>query len=219
MAGRSRCPACSHSLAWRELIPLVSFLAQAGRCRHCRGKISRRYPAVEAATALLFAAGGLLLPDWPRLVLYLIIVSFFIALFVYDLEHYLVPDRISLPAIVVISVLQLFLGFPLLSLVWGAASGALWFLAQFLLSRGRWVGGGDIRLGLLMGVVLGWPLVWLALMLSYVGGSAAALLLIAIGKKTLKSRLPFATILLPATLAVWIWGGSWWRWYLGLLGF
>lgn len=216
---RSACPACGRKLRWRELVPLVSFILLSGRCRACGRRISWRYGAVEAGAALLFLAGGLLSPDWRWLALYLVVVSFFLVLFVYDLYHYLVPDRISLPAIFAVLFLGAAFGRPLLSLLLGAAAGAGWFLAQFLLSRGRWVGGGDIRLGLLMGALLGWPRVWLGLMLSYAAGSLIALVLIALGKKTLKSRLPFATILLPSALVAWLWGDGLWQWYVGLLGF
>lgn len=219
LSGHSACPDCKHALSWCDLIPVLSFLALAGRCRYCGGRIAWRYPAVEFSGAVLFAAGWLLVPDWRELLIYLAVVSFFLALFVYDLYYYLVPDKISLPAIATILSLNLAFGRPAFSLLAGAALGASWFLAQFAVSKGRWVGGGDIRLGLLIGALLGWPRVWLGLMLSYIAGSLVALVLIAFGRKTLKSRLPFATILLPATLVVWLWGEGIWRWYLGAFGF
>lgn len=231
--GRSHCPACGRVIAWRDLIPLASFVALAGYCRHCRQRISWRYPAVEAAGGVLFVLGGLVLGpavfSWPglaHLALYLTAASFFFALFMYDLEHYLIPDRIVLPAIAVVVILNILaaaFGGSAPASAWflllGALTGGFWFLWQFLVSRGRWVGGGDIRLGLLMGALLGWPRVLLALMVAYIGGGLLALCLIFLGKKTFKSRLPFATILLPSALIVFLWGDDLWRWYLGLLGF
>lgn len=231
--GRSACPHCGRPLWARDLIPLVSFMVLHGRCRACAGKISWRYPTVEAASGALFVLGGLVLSDgaasWAiigRLLVYLTAVVFGLILFLYDLDHYLVPDKIVLPGAAVILILNFIFGAPASSVasrippaLLGAAAGGFWFLWQFLVSRGRWVGGGDIRLGLFAGALLGWPLVWLGLMLSYLGGSLAALLLIAVGKKIMKSRLPFATILLPSVLIVFLWGEEIWRWYLGILGF
>lgn len=231
--GRSRCPACGRLIAWRDLIPIASFILLAGRCRHCRQRISWRYPAVELTSGVLFVLGGLVLGpavlSWPglgHLALYLTAASFFLVLFMYDLEHYLVPDRIVLAAIALVLILNLLAAvFEVAAapsawfLLLGAGAGGIWFLWQFLVSRGRWVGGGDIRLGLLMGALLGWPQILLALMVAYIGGSILALGLIVTGKKTFKSRLPFATILLPSALIVFLWGDNLWRWYLGLLGF
>ena len=218
-AGRSYCPHCRRRIRWYDLFPLVSFLILRGRCRFCRRRLARQYPLVELAAGGLFFLGALYLPWDLTLVTYWAAVAFFTVLFVYDAAYYLVPDKVSLPAIAVIFLLNLMRGLSLGPLVLGAALGGAWFLAQFLVSRGRWVGGGDIRLGLLLGVLLGYPLLVLGLLLTYIGGSLIALFLLGLGRKKLDSRLPFATMLLPSALAVFLWGENIWRWYGSWLGF
>ncbi len=90
---------------------------------------------------------------------------------------------------------------------------------QASISGGRWVGGGDIRLGAMLGALLGHPWIWLALLLAYLFGSLVAIVLLALGKKGRQDHLPFAAFLLPAGLAVWLWGGWIWEGYLRILGY
>jgi len=217
--GRSHCPRCRHTLAWYDLLPVVSFFALGRRCRHCQAKISWQYPLVEMATGLLFALGLYSVNGFWPLLTYFAAVAFFMALWVFDATSYLVPDRVSLPAIAVIFILNAVAGIKISSLLIGALVGGLWFLLQFAISRGRWVGGGDVRLGVLIGVLLGYPLVFIGLALAYLGGSLIAAILLISGRKRFGSRLPFATMLLPAALAAWLWGAQIWQWYFTALGF
>lgn len=190
-----------------------------GRCRYCRHHLSWQYPLVEAATGALFLAGGVWISTPLAWLVFSIASAFFMVLFVIDARYYTVPDEISLPAMAVIFLLNLARGVSWWSLIIAVLIGGGWFLAQFSISRGRWVGGGDIRLGLLMGAFLGYPLIILGLMMAYIGGSIIAIGLLLAGRKKLGSRLPFATMLLPAALAAFLWGEGIWRWYMGLLGF
>ncbi len=217
--GRSKCVNCKKTIAWYDLIPIISFVILFGKCRKCGAKLSLQYPIVEFLTAVLFVFGGFIFAPGIYLVLYFFVVCFFILLFVFDICSYIVPDTISLPAIVCIFALNYFATRSFVSLAIGGVFGASWFLFQFLVSRGRWVGGGDIRLGAIMGVLLGHPLIWLGLMVSYMSGSVIALFLIALKRKKMESRLPFATILLPATFFTWIFGERMWDWYVSFLGF
>ena len=93
------------------------------------------------------------------------------------------------------------------------ASG--FFFLQFVISKGRWIGGGDIRLGLLMGVILGWPNILVALMLAYVLGAVVGLLLVATRKADMKSAVPFGTFLTVATVVAMFYGNRIVEWYLG----
>jgi len=217
--GRSHCPRCRHVLAWYDLVPVVSFFLLGRRCRHCQARISWQYPAVELATGILFAFGLYFVHGFWPLLIYFAAVTFFTALWVYDATTYLVPDQISLPAIVVIAALNLFSGASAAMLAVGAVLGGVWFLLQFVISRGRWVGGGDVRLGVLVGALLGYPGIIIGLAFAYLGGSLIAAVLLLLGRKRFGSRLPFATILLPAALAAWLWGADIWQWYLTALGF
>jgi prepilin signal peptidase PulO-like enzyme (type II secretory pathway) len=97
--------------------------------------------------------------------------------------------------------------------------GAGFFLFQFVISRGKWIGGGDIRLGLLMGFALGWPGILAGIFLAYIIGSLVGLYLLATKKKTLSAKVPLGVFLSPATLLILFWGEVLIDWYLGLLLF
>ena len=153
ISGRSYCPKCSNMIAWYDNIPLFSFLILRGRCRHCHKKISWQYPLVEFATSLLFALaflknisspdlGILLARDW------LIIASLMIV-FVYDLRWQLVPMLIVWPVTGVVFILNLLLGFSWQSIVLSGLLGAAFFLIQYIVTKKRGLGEGDIWLGLL----------------------------------------------------------------------
>jgi prepilin signal peptidase PulO-like enzyme (type II secretory pathway) len=167
-----------------------------------------------------------LLRDW-------FLIAAMVVIFVIDLRWYLILDIISLPAAAIIFVLNLLAGDPTYNLcrlenLWScnplswsgllisAIIGGSFFLIQFLVSRGRWVGGGDIRLGLLMGLALGWPQILIALMLAYFSGSIVGLALMAAGKKQWGSSLPFGVFLAPATIATLFWGKEILHWYLNI---
>ena len=219
LISRSFCPNCRNKLVWYDLIPVLSFLILKCRCRFCQKKISWQYPAVELISGLFFVSAIFWVNTAPEYILYLAVVSFFISLFVFDIKEYIIPDKISLPAIVVIAFLNIFFFGNALGIVLGGLIGGIWFLAQFLISKGRWVGGGDIRLGILGGVLLGHPLIWLSLMVAYIGGSIIALFMILVGKKKIGDKLPFATLLLPAFFVTWLWGDIIWAYYLNFIGF
>jgi prepilin signal peptidase PulO-like enzyme (type II secretory pathway) len=215
---RSQCQHCARVLRWYQLIPVVSYIAIRGKCSACKKPISIQYLLVELATGGLFVLGGVVVTTAFDALLYVVVVSFFLILFLYDYKTYLVPDKVAIPGIIIIGFLNVFSGALLNSILLGGVFGGAWFLAQFILSRGKWVGGGDIRLGMLMGVLLGHPLIWLGLGAAYIGGSVIALGLMLTRRKSLKSRLPFATLLLPASFVVWLWGDSLWAWYSQLIG-
>ncbi|MBI2636903.1 MAG: prepilin peptidase [Parcubacteria group bacterium] len=218
LAGRSVCVRCGKRIRWHDLFPVVSFLTLRGRCRFCGARISVQYLASELAVGALAVLGAFVVSSPVHALLYLAVVSFFTVVVIYDARTYVIPDRIVIPAIVVIGLLNAAVLSAARPLALGAFVGGLWFLAQFALSRGRWVGGGDIRLGVLIGVLLGYPMVWVGLGVAYIGGSAVALALVAAKRVTFGSRLPFATLLLPATFATWLWGSEIWVWYRSMIG-
>lgn len=225
LRGRSMCTNCHTLLEARDLIPLVSFFLLRRRCRHCRSKISWRYPIIEAGTGALFVLTyGLFLRDAPeglvqsvmlgehgRSIIILVrnwfYISVLLALFYYDLRWSLVPDRITVPAIVIGFIVQLML-FPqaFLFTVLATCVGAGFFAAQYLVSRGAWIGGGDIRLGALMGVMLGWPAVLIALFGAYIAGAVVAIVLLALRLKNRKSEIPFGPFLTGATVIALLYG-------------
>ena len=207
LKGRSYCPFCEHDLTFWDLIPLFSFVFLKGKCRYCQKPISWQYPLVELATALAF-----LLLIWHfglgyEFFVYLIYTCFLLVIFTYDLRYYLIPDKVSLPAMVVAFLLSFFvLKISLISLLGGALIGGGFFLVQFVVSKGKWIGGGDIRLGILMGVMLGYQQLLVALFIAYLLGSFIGLGLIIFGKKKLRSQVPFGTFLSLATFIAFLFG-------------
>ncbi len=226
--GRSHCPRCRHALAARDLVPVVSYAALRGRCRFCRGAIGWSYPLIELATAALFviavtvrlgpaASGGIAAvldaPGWPFLLRDLAAILVLEQIFLYDLWYGFILDQVSLPAIVVFFFWNLLLGAPPESLLVAAGVGGGFFLAQYMVSGGKWIGGGDIRLGVLMGVLLGWPDILPALFLAYVSGGAVGAVLLASRSRKLGSQIAFGTFLSVATLVVLLWGQGILAWY------
>ena len=224
--GRSFCQNCKKIISWRDNIPLFGFLNLKGRCRFCQAKISLQYPLVELAVAVFFVLAYLQsdfsvfdfqVYDFLFLIRDFGLISFLIIVFVYDLRWYLILDSVVIPAIIFAVAMNLFLGYGLMNLLLGIIIGGGFFLVQFLLSSGRWIGGGDIRLGILMGAILGWKLLLVAMFLAYVVGSIISIGLIFSKRKKFSSKIPFGTFLSAATIASMLYGEIILQWYLNFL--
>ena len=122
------------------------------------------------------------------------------------LKYQLILDKIVLPAILIIFIFNLLIGLPLKNYLFAALVVTLFFALQFIVSRGHWIGGGDLRLGFLLGLVVGWPGVLLTLVIAYVTGAIIGLLLIANKHKKLSSAVPFAPFLIFGALITLFWG-------------
>ena len=162
LSGRSFCPSCKKKINWYDNIPVLSYFVLKARCRWCHKPISAYYPLVELITAILFLIIYLAAPEPYLLIRNWVFAFLLIIIFIYDLKYYLILDKISIPAVIVALIFNLFL-INFLNLLLAAFVLSAFFLLQFLLSRGRWIGGGDIRLGFLIGIMLGWPQALLAL--------------------------------------------------------
>ena len=214
--GRSFCPSCKKTLRVRDLIPLLSFLWLRGKCGFCRKKIPQHYFWVELCTALVFGLAAfsigfqnLLLLAWNLL---FITVLIFLASF--DFQFTEIPDEVSLPA-AALAFLGSFLNFtvtPLMSLT-GLLVGGGFFAIIVLLSQGRWMGGGDIRMGLLLGALLGWKGFLVALFLASFSGSVLGIIQILQKKRKLKSALPFAPFLTAGGIIALLFGEGIWAGY------
>jgi len=225
---RSKCLACSHQLAWYDLFPVFSFLSLGGKCRYCKIKISWQYPLVEIVTGAFFV---LLFvknftgynPNLFSVIFYVLLVYIFSSLaviFVYDLRHYIIPDEVIYPAIAIgfVFVLLSFYvgGYDAYYLANHAISAAIaggFFLFLVVVTKGKGMGGGDVKLGLLMGLVLGFPEIFLALFLSFVSGALVGVTLIIFGKKKMKSMVPFGPFLVFGFLVSYFWGAEIIAWY------
>jgi len=208
LGGRSYCPSCWHSLNWLDLIPVLSFLLLKAKCRYCQKPISWQYPLVEIATGLFF----LLILNFQFSIFNLIIACFLIVIFVYDLKHFIIPDKVVFPAILV-SGLYLFLRYDA-SYIYAAFGAALFFFLFVFLSRGKWMGIGDIKLAFLMGLFLGFPNILVALFLAFLIGAVVGIALITTKKKELKSEIPFGPFLVLGTFIALLWGERLVDWYL-----
>ena len=251
MHGRSFCPSCSHTLAWYDLIPLVSFALLRGKCRYCAKPISAQYPLVEFATGVLFVfvllklhlviptpsglktlqgLNDLVSLSFPQILelFYLwAIVSFLVVIFVYDLKHFIIPDKVLYPALGLVVLWRLLLHFQIAENVislgflqaglagFGAAG---FFLAIYLLSKGRAMGFGDVKLALFMGLFLSWPNILVAMSLAFGAGAIVGLVLIFLKRKTMRSEVPFGPFLIAGTFAALFWGEPLVDWYLSSMG-
>lgn len=195
LKGRSFCPHCKKNIAWFDNIPLLSFIFLGGRCRHCRKRISLRYPVIEIAAGI----GFLLVPRSAGVAgLALLIILF--AIFIIDFEYQIIPD----------SLIFLGLFFSLFtnhySLITSLLAG--FFSASFLLlihlaTRGRGMGLGDVKFAVLGGALVGSKLAVPWLLLSFLTGAMVSIILILWGKKRLKDKIafgPFLVIAIPVSL-------------------
>jgi leader peptidase (prepilin peptidase)/N-methyltransferase len=212
----SACMSCSAPIAWYDNIPLVSFLVLRGRCRHCGTRIGLLYPAVELMSALLVSGCVLAFGLTPRAAISAFFCCVLVAISAVDIEHRIVPDRIVLPATVLVLVAQT-LRAP--SLEWLlCALGASLFLFLAVLAYPAGMGMGDVKLALLMGAALG-KLVAVALMLGMVAALVPGLyLLVRHGQAARKMAIPFAPFLALGSIVA-LFAGKWvLDAYLNLLG-
>ena len=230
LRGRSYCPHCKHTLGWQDLIPVVSFFLLRGQCRYCKEKISWQYPVVEIATASLFLLSfKFQVSNFNQIssieilnLFYLwAIAALLVVLFVYDLKHYILPDKIVFPAIGIVLAYRVFevwgLGFAWdLGFVVSGFAAALFFFAIFALSRGRAMGFGDVKLAAFMGLFLGWPNILVALFVAFFVGAIIGIGLMLLKKKGLKSEVPFGPFLIGGTFAALFFGDALVDWYLAL---
>ena len=143
-------------------------------------------------------------------------------IFVYDLRHYIIPDKVIYPAILVAGswqlVARIFLNLTtnhqLLTTIFSALGASAFFLLIFLISRGKWLGFGDVKLGFFMGLFLGFPNILMALFFAYLIGAIIGIGLIFAGKKTLKSEVPFGPFLVTGTFITLFFGNQIINWYL-----
>ena len=228
--GRSMCPHCRHVLAPKDLIPVVSWLTLRGRCRYCGTKFDDT-PFAELLTPVAFVLSYLW---WPtqiqgaslfQLVMWLAFVVAFVALTVYDLRWMLLPDVVVYPliAIAVVEVGVLAFGFHEgWTEVVGAASGALviagLFYLLYVVSKGRWIGGGDVKLGVVLGLLVGGPMHGaLLLFVASLAGVLFAVPQMLAGKAGRRAQIPFGPFLMLALFVVQLFGTSMVDWYERLL--
>lgn len=206
--GRSFCPACKHKLAYYDLLPLFSFLWLKAKCRYCKKKIAWQYFWVELATAVVFVAQYFYwgYENYWALLFWWVMSGFLIIIFLYDLKYQLIYDRFSLPAIALALGWQFWQG----NLEWWSILGGLLlgggsYLLLYLFSKGKDVGGGDIRLGALLGALVGVAdfLYWL--LFSYLIAIIFLLSYIIVKRRKIK-YLPLGPFLILGFIVVYFFG-------------
>ena len=212
----SACMSCSKPIAWHDNIPLVSYLLLRGRCRHCAARIGLVYPAVELASALLVAGCVLAFGLSFRALIAAFFCCVLVAISAVDIAHRIVPDRIVVPATVLVLAAQT-LREP--SLAWPlCALGAALFLFLALLAYPAGMGMGDVKLALLMGAALG-KLVSVALMVGMFAALVPGLYLLARhGSAGRKIAIPFAPFLALGSIVALFAGNTLFHAYVRLLG-
>lgn len=222
MMGRSHCPHCQKVLSWFDLVPVLSYLWLGGKCRQCHKKISVQYPLVELFTASLFllvfhfqifSFSSPISYAWLSFFWYTV-TGALIIIFVYDLKFFLIPDKVLFPAIALTAVYHFSLTYFLAAIL---ASG--FFLLLFLISKGTWMGFGDVKLAILLGLLLGFPHILVGLFLAFLFGAVVGITLMyaplsRVHKIELKSQLPFAPFLIAGTWVALFWSDQLISWYL-----
>ncbi len=227
---RSECPHCHHQLAPKDLVPVLSWLSLGGKCRYCHKPIPDS-PLVELALPALFVLSYLYWPEPLQgvglfsFIIWLLFLIGFTVLAVYDLKWFLLPDVVVFPliALAVIQVIgRLFFGGTwqeVLSSVLGALVISGLFYLIFMFSKGRWIGFGDVKLAVVLGLLAGGVLpALLVLFVASLVGTFVSLPMVLAGKANRKSHLPFGPMLITGLIVVVLFGQSMIDWYASLIG-
>ncbi|MBI3559114.1 prepilin peptidase [Candidatus Gottesmanbacteria bacterium] len=205
--GRSICPRCKKQLAWFDNIPLLSFALLRGECRFCHQKISWQYLVVEALTAIAFVLTSQFV-KLDKLDQFAIfgITAVFIVIFFSDLVYGLIPDEMIIAGVA--------LGV-ILAGVQNLLFGFLTAIPFFIFAKLKLMGEGDIGLAFLIGLLLGWPKIIIALWSAFILGGVTAIILLLLKRTKLSATIPLGPFLIIGTVIA----GLWSKIILQLLGF
>jgi leader peptidase (prepilin peptidase) / N-methyltransferase len=218
--GRSKCPKCETQLKAKNLIPLLSYTFQKGKCSACKERISVHYPLLELLTGLTFAAIFFKFGPTTLTVFYIIISAFLIAIFFEDALHREISNEFVVPA-TTFAMISIFMiqNISLVNAAIALTIPTIFFGLQILISKGKWIGGGDLKLGVLMGIFLGWELLLVALIASYFIGAILGVSLLATKKAKRNTQIAFGPILVAGTFIALFYGNVIINWYLELILF
>lgn len=206
--GRSHCPHCHKQLVWWELIPLLSFIFLQARCRHCHQAISVQYPLVELwlglSMLIIFTPVPTSLISILHAVLLTILICWLTILAVIDLYTMFLPDQfiVGLSVTVVLLLALNWMQFNSSTTISGGLVGAGLLFALWLITRQRGIGFGDVKLMVPLGALVGLKGTLVLLWLAFIGGGLVAFWLLARGKATLKTSLPFGPFLIATAILI-----------------
>ncbi len=213
VAPRSRCIHCDRELGALDLIPVFSYLFLGGRCRTCRQPIPIRYLLAELFCGGLWALTWWTAPSLQTAIINALFASTLLLATVIDLEHQRIPDSVSLTGLILALVNWSTSGF-----AWSSVALAVGVFAFTYLLASFGFGGGDIKLATVIALFMGWPYGLLALILSFVVGGVAGVMLLVLNIKSRKDAIPFGPFLSLGAWLVIVWGERMLTWYLGYLG-
>ncbi|USN96452.1 MAG: prepilin peptidase [Candidatus Nomurabacteria bacterium] len=226
---RSVCLHCGHQLKWYDLIPIISWLSLQGRCRYCRVAIGWFEPAIELGVAAFFVVSYLFWPsqlvsitDITQFIIWLIAGVGLAILFVYDMRWFLLPNSVVFPllGLGIINVLVVladrqFAWSEIIGIFYGCAILSGLYYLIYILSRYKWVGFGDVKLGLVLALLLAdWRLSALALFLANLIGTIIYLPLMARGSVKRRTHIPFGPLLIGGWFIAGLFGTYIIAWYL-----
>jgi len=244
--GRSRCPHCGKTLRWFELVPLISFAIQRGKCRTCRERLSIQYPVVELLSGLVWFLVPLHFAGvpWPMAAFWILASELILLLAVIDIRLRVVPDELVVflgVAALLETVFagaylgpaeQSFLGpfasvFGLYGELWlshlagaviaGGFFGALVWVTPFVFKK-EGMGMGDVTFAIPLGFLFGWPDILMVLAVAFIAGAAVGIALIIARRASRESALPFVPFLAAGAAYVFLFGGSTIEAYLRIIG-
>lgn len=229
---RSRCLHCGHQLAWYDLMPLASWLSTRGKCRYCHTQIGSFEPLIEIGMAVFFVGSYFF---WPvtldtelaicQFGLWLIIGVMLVILFAYDAKWFLLPDRVVFPLMAVAFTFSLvgLVGEPnILPAVFNIVGAVIilsgLYFVLWVVSQGRWIGFGDVKLGIILGLLVGsWQLALLTLFLANLIGTLIVLPGLLTKKLSRTTQVPFGPMLIAACIITVLFGSVIIKWYSGLV--
>ncbi|BDQ04852.1 MAG: type 4 prepilin-like proteins leader peptide-processing enzyme [Candidatus Dojkabacteria bacterium] len=196
--GRSHCMSCNKTLSPIELIPILSFILQKGMCRHCGSKISIQYPIVELLCGIVAVFSVLLFGYSVYALLIFFILWFILGDFISDLLYMELPELFNFVLMILGVIYLVFSGsFDFVNMLIGVVFGFSFFAIQYLLTKGKGIGEGDLRLGVIIGIYFGWPHALYSIMFSYMLATVVLLPLLITRKLSTKTAVPLGVFLLP----------------------
>ena len=208
--GRSECLSCRSVIRWFDLIPVLSYFILRGRCRKCKENISPLYPIVEISTAVILLLLFLNTPVISYLTLLNTLVVLLLVLVIFlDIRYFIIPDKIAiLLTAATIGLKTLGNNEDFLYLLISALGLTAFFAILFLVSKGRWIGLGDIKLIFLIGLLLGYPMGYIAIVSSVWLAALFSMALLVVKKATMKTEVPFGSFLSATTIIFIIFGNE-----------
>jgi len=223
--GRSRCPSCKKVISWYDNIPVLSYFLLSGKCRRCKKKISFRYPIIEASTAILLLSiynvvtakesllfGNSIFSKWQSLMGFLFwpfilfLVTLLVSIFVIDFEKKIILDKLVFTGVAVTLLLFLFFGLPFLENLLSGLLVSSFLLFLHIITKGKGMGLGDVKLAILGGLLLGPKLTLVWVFLAFVIGAFVGSFLILLKKAKLKQQVPFGPFLIFSLFVVLFFG-------------